>query len=123
MPMKKAINLLVVAAAAGSHLLTGSLVSWFGKVFVEYLSPTDVDLPVITKFFLSYTTSGAAMIVCLILAILIAIAYPLSKRITKIDAFPLALSISYIIAFLHIGTAAFSVVLPFLRITTQMGND
>ena len=122
-PMKATLDVVAILAASIVNLVAGTTQLTIGRVHARMFSEMDMELPLISRATVAYTSTAAPVIVGLILgmAILAGLSFVFrSERLRWL--LPFLLSLSFIVAFLHIMFVSFGVTLPLVRITHTMGQ-
>jgi len=123
MRIKEIPSFIAIATSAVAHIIAANLVMFSGRVFKELFIGIDAELPIITSIFISYTASGIATYIGILLSLLFLAILFLAYRSAKSSwLFPLLLTVSFVVSLLLVMSALFAISLPLLRITSTMGN-
>jgi uncharacterized membrane protein len=121
--MKATLDVLAILAASIVNLVAGVTITNIGRVHTRLFSEMDMELPLISKASAAYTATVAPIIVGLILGIATLAGLGFIFRSERLRwMLPFLLSISFIVAILHIMFVSFGVTLPLVRITYTMGQ-
>jgi len=121
--MKATLDVLAIIAASIVNLVAGVTITNIGRVHTRLFSEMDMELPLISKTSAAYTATVAPIIVGLILGIATLAGLGFIFRSERLRwMLPFLLSISFIVAILHIMFVSFGVTLPLVRNTYTMGQ-
>lgn len=121
--MKATLDVLAILAAAIVNLVAGVTLINIGRVHTRLFSEMDMALPIISRASAAYTATVAPIIVGVILGIATLAGLGLVFRSERLRwLLPFLLSVSFIVAILHIMFVLFGVTLPLVRITYTMGQ-
>ena len=121
--MKCVLNLLAVIAASIVHLISGPTLINIGRVHTRLFTEMEMELPLISKASAAYTGTIVPMIVGLILGVATLLGLGFVYRSERIRwLLPVMISISFVVAILHIMFVSFGATLPLVRITSTMGH-
>ena len=122
-PMKATLDVFAILAAAIVNLVAGVTLINIGRVHTRLFSEMDMELPLISKASTAYTATVAPIAVGVIFGIVTLAALGFVFRSERLRwLLPFLLSVSFIVAILHIMFVSFGVTLPLTRITHTMGE-
>ena len=121
--MKATLDVLAILAAAIVNFVAGVTLIHIGRVHTRLFSGMDMELPMISKAAAAYTATVAPMIVGSILGVATLAGLGFVFRSEKLRwLLPFLLSVSFLVAILHIMFVAFGVTLPLVRVAYTMGQ-
>lgn len=120
--MRTIPDLLAIFTVSVVHIISGITLITIGRVHSRLFSEMDMELPLISKASAAYTATVAPIVVGLILGLTTLVGLGLVLRSERLRwLLPSLLSLSFVVAFLHIMFVSFGVTLPLVRITHTMG--
>ena len=121
--MKATLDVFAILAAAIVNLIAGVTLINIGRVHTRLFSEMDMELPLISKVSTAYTATAAPITVGVIFSIVTLAVLGFVFRSERLRwLLPFLLSVSFIVAILHIMFVSFGVTLPLTRITHTMGQ-
>lgn len=121
--MRTLFDILAIIAASVVHLISGPALINIGRVHTHLFSGMEMDLPLISRATVSYTATFFPIIVGLVLGVTTLLGFGVVYRNERIRwLLPFLLTVSFVVAILHIMFVSFGVTLPLVRITYSMGQ-
>lgn len=121
--MRNSLNILSILAASFAHPIAGVFVTGMGQAHAQFFMELNVKLSVVSQAAVLYAQAGAPVAVGIVLGFATLVGLGLVLRSEKHRwLLPFLLSISFVLAILHITFVWFGVNVPLLNMVPTMGE-